>query len=118
MKMMSLVKSKTIGMIFGQTICKGEIMKTVKYIVYPKLGNKTTKFEFDNAMDAVKWAKDNIYAFDYVKEKKDEWEDLFYELLVGIDKGGSNMSNFVACDSIDVNGTSYQGIVTTTYDEL
>ena len=87
MKMMSLVKSKTIGMIFGQTICKGEIMKTVKYIVYPKLGNKTTKFEFDNAMDAVKWAKDNIYAFDYVKEKKDEWEDLFYELLVGIDKG-------------------------------
>ena len=28
------------------------------------------------------------------------------------------MSNFVACDSIDVNGTSYQGIVTTTYDEL
>ena len=62
-------------------------MKTVKYIVYPKLGNKTTKFEFDKAMDAVKWAKDNIYAFDYVKEKKDEWEDLFYELLVGIDKG-------------------------------
>ena len=37
-------------------------------------------------MDAVKWAKDNIYAFDYVKEKKDEWEDLFYELLVSIDK--------------------------------
>ena len=58
---MSLVKSKTIGMIFGQTICKGEIMKTVKYIVYPKLGNKTTKFEFDNAMDAVKLKKDNIY---------------------------------------------------------
>ena len=28
------------------------------------------------------------------------------------------MSNFVACDSIDVNGTSYQGIVTTTFDEL
>ena len=28
------------------------------------------------------------------------------------------MSNFVACDPIDVNGTSYQGIVTTTYDEL
>ena len=28
------------------------------------------------------------------------------------------MSNFVASDSIDVNGTSYQGIVTTTFDEL
>ena len=28
------------------------------------------------------------------------------------------MSNFVACDSIDVVGTSYQGIVTTTFDEL
>ena len=69
-------------------------MKIVKYIVYPKLGNKTIKFEFDNAMDAVK-GKDNIYAFDYVKEKKDEWEDLFYELLVGIDKGKSHMSNFV-----------------------
>ena len=28
------------------------------------------------------------------------------------------MSNFVACDSIDVNGTSYQGVVKTTFDEL
>ena len=28
------------------------------------------------------------------------------------------MSNFVASDSVDVNGTSYQGVVTTTYDEL
>ena len=63
-------------------------MKTVKYVIYTKfIENKSVKFEFDNAMDAVKWAKDNIYAFDYVKEKKDEWEDLFYELLVGIDKG-------------------------------
>ena len=63
-------------------------MKTVKYVIYPKfIENKSVKFEFDNAMDAVKWAKDNIYAFDYVKEKKDEWEDLFFELLVGIGKG-------------------------------
>ena len=62
-------------------------MKTIKYVIYPKfIENKSVKFEFDNAMDAVKWAKDNIYAFDYVKEKKDEWEDLFYELLVSIDK--------------------------------
>ena len=28
------------------------------------------------------------------------------------------MSNFVACDSIDVVGTSYQGVVKTTFDEL
>ena len=46
-------------------------MKTVKYVIYPKfIENKSVKFEFDNAMDAVKWAKDNIYKFDYVKEKK------------------------------------------------
>ena len=28
------------------------------------------------------------------------------------------MSNFVACDSIDVVGTSYQRVVKTTFDEL
>ena len=28
------------------------------------------------------------------------------------------MNNFVACDSIDVVGTSYQGVVKTTFDEL
>ena len=99
---MSLVKSKTIGMIFGQTICKGEIMKTVKYISFipswvTKLLNLNLTMQW-----MVKWAKDNIYVFDYVKEKKDEWEDLFYELLVGIDKERLHMSNFVACDSIDV----------------
>ena len=28
------------------------------------------------------------------------------------------MSNFVASDSIDVNGTCYQGVVTTTFDDI
>ena len=62
-------------------------MKKVKYIVYTQMNKLGLKGEFDNAKDAVKWAKENVHAFDYVKEKKDEWEDLFYELLVGIDKG-------------------------------
>lgn len=61
--------------------------KKVKYVVYTQNNKMGKTGEFDNAKDAVKWAKENVYAFDYVKEKKDEWEDLFYELLVGIDKG-------------------------------
>ena len=62
-------------------------MKNVKYIVYTQ-GNKLgLKGEFDNAKDAIKWAKENVYAFDYLKEKKDTWEDLFYELIVSIGKG-------------------------------
>ena len=69
-----------------------ESEKNMKYIVYPTLGKKSNKVEFDTAKDAVKWSKDNIHAFDYVKEKKDEWEDLFYELLVGIDKGDGPMT--------------------------
>jgi hypothetical protein len=45
------------------------------------------KGEFDNAKDAVKWAKENVYMFDYLKEKKDTWEILFEENLVWIGKG-------------------------------
>ena len=60
---------------------------TVKYVVYTQ-NNKMGKIgEFDNAKDAIKWAKENVYAFDYVKEKKDTWEILFEELLVWIGKG-------------------------------
>ena len=58
-----------------------------KYIVYTQ-GNKLgLKAELDNAKDAIKWAKENVYAFDYLKERKDTWEILFEELLVWIDKG-------------------------------
>ena len=60
---------------------------TVKYVVYTQNNKLGKTAEFDNAKDAIKWAKENVYAFDYVKEKKDTWEDLFYELLVGIGKG-------------------------------
>ena len=34
----------------------------------------------------IKWAKENVYAFDYLKERKDTWEILFEELLVWIGK--------------------------------
>ena len=61
--------------------------KKVKYVVFSQKNKMGKTGEFDNAKDAVKWAKENDYAFDYVKEKKDEWEDLFFELLVGIGKG-------------------------------
>ena len=27
-------------------------------------------------------------------------------------------TSFVACDTIDTNGTSYQGVINTTYDEI
>ena len=60
---------------------------TVKYVVYTQNNKMGKTGEFDTAKDAVKFAKENVYAFDYVKEKKDTWEDLFYELLVGIGKG-------------------------------
>ena len=62
-------------------------MKNVKYIVYTQANKLGLKGEFDNAKDAIKWAKENVYAFDYLKEKKDTWEDLFYELIVSIGKG-------------------------------
>ena len=54
-----------------------------------KYGELTDKGfeEFDNAKDAIKWAKENVYAFDYLKERKDTWEILFEELLVWIGKG-------------------------------
>ena len=61
--------------------------KKVKYIVYTQANKKGLKGEFDNAKDAIKWAKENVYAFDYLKERKDTWEILFEELLVWIDKG-------------------------------
>ena len=60
---------------------------TVKYVVYTQNNKMGNIGEFDNAKDAIKFAKENGSAFDYVKEKKDTWEDLFYELLVGIGKG-------------------------------
>ena len=59
----------------------------MKYIVYTQLSKRGLKASFDNAKDAVKWAKDNIPYFDYVKEKSDTWEILFEELLVWIGKG-------------------------------
>ena len=67
---------------------KGVVMtQKVKYVVYTQNNKMGKTAEFDNAKDAVKWAKENVYAFDYVKEKKDDWEDLFFELLEGIGKG-------------------------------
>ena len=62
-------------------------MKDKKYIVYTQANKLGLKGEFDNAKDAIKWAKENVYAFDYLKERKDSWEDLFYELIVSIGKG-------------------------------
>ena len=62
-------------------------MKDKKYIAYTQANKLSLKGEFDNAKDAIKWAKENVYAFDYLKEKKDTWEDLFYELIVSIGKG-------------------------------
>ena len=62
-------------------------MKDKKYIVYTQANKRGLKGEFDNAKDAIKWAKENVYAFDYLKERKDTWEDLFYELIVSIGKG-------------------------------
>tara|TARA_B100000427_G_scaffold301341_1_gene284459 strand:- start:722 stop:916 length:195 start_codon:yes stop_codon:yes gene_type:complete len=59
----------------------------MKYIVYTQLNKLGEKASFDNAKDAIKWAKDNIPYFDYVKEKSDTWEILFEELLVWIEKG-------------------------------
>ena len=67
---------------------KGVVMKnTVKYVVYTQNNKMGKTGEFDNAKDAIKWAKENVHAFDYVKEKKDTWEILFEELLVWIGKG-------------------------------
>ena len=63
------------------------MLKKVKYIVYTQANKRGLKGEFDNAKDAIKWAKDNVYAFDNLKERKDTWEILFEELLVWIDKG-------------------------------
>ena len=62
-------------------------MKDKKYIVYTQANKRGLKGEFDNAKVAIKWAKENVYAFDYLKERKDTWEILFEELLVWIDKG-------------------------------
>ena len=50
---------------------------TVKYVVYTQNNKMGKTGEFDTAKEAVKFAKENVYAFDYVKEKKDTWEDLF-----------------------------------------
>ena len=58
-----------------------------KYIVYTQDNKLGLKGEFDNAKDAIKCAKENVYAFDYLKERKDTWEILFEELLVWIGKG-------------------------------
>ena len=62
-------------------------MEKVKYIVYTQANKRGLKGEFATAKDAIKWAKENVYAFDYLKERKDTWEILFEELLVWIDKG-------------------------------
>ena len=61
--------------------------KKVKYVVYTQNNKMGKTGEFDNAKDAVKWAKENVYMFDYLKEKKDTWEILFEENLVWIGKG-------------------------------
>ena len=66
---------------------KEDFMKGKKYIVYTQANKLGLKGEFDNAKDAIKWAKENVYAFDYLKERKDTWEILFEELLVWIGKG-------------------------------
>ncbi len=62
-------------------------MKKLKYIVDTQMNKRGSKGEFDNAKDAIKWAKENVYMFDYLKERKDTWEVLFEENLVWIDKG-------------------------------
>ena len=62
-------------------------MKKLKYIVYTQMNKLGKTGEFDNAKDAIKWAHENVYSFDYLKERKDTWEILFEELLVWIDKG-------------------------------
>ena len=55
--------------------CLGSFnMKGKKYIVYTQMNKLGLKGEFDNAKDAIKWAKENVYAFDYLKERKDTWE--------------------------------------------
>ena len=77
---------------YGQVIRNNKerelIMKnTVKYVVYTQNNKMGKTGEFDNAKDAIKWAKENVHALDYVKEKKDTWEILFEELLVWIGKG-------------------------------
>ena len=64
-----------------------ENVKKLKYIVYTQMNKRSLKGEFDNAKDAIKWAKENVYMFDYLKERKDTWEVLFEENLVWIDKG-------------------------------
>ena len=64
-----------------------ENVKKLKYIVYTQMNKRGLKGEVDNAKDAIKWAKENVYMFDYLKERKDTWEVLFEENLVWIDKG-------------------------------
>ncbi len=61
--------------------------KNLKYIVYTQMNKLGKTGEFDNAKDAIKWAKENVYMFDYLKERKDTWEILFEENLVWIGKG-------------------------------
>ena len=61
--------------------------KKLKYIVYTQMNKLGKTGEFDNAKDAIKWAKENVYAFDYLKERKDTWEILFEENLVCFGKG-------------------------------
>ena len=48
---------------------KEVFMKDKKYIVYTQANKRGLKGEFDNAKDAIKWAKENVYAFDYLKER-------------------------------------------------
>jgi len=64
-----------------------ENAKKLKYIVYTQMNKRGKTGTFDNAKDAIKWAKENVYMFDYLKERKDTWEVLFEENLVWIDKG-------------------------------
>ena len=54
------------------------ILRTTKWVRLPSLILRKTLLSH---------AKENVYAFDYVKEKKDTWEILFEELLVWIGKG-------------------------------
>ena len=70
-------------------------MEKVKQIVYTQANKRGLKGEFDNAKDAIKWAKENVYAFDYLKERKDTWEVLFEENLVWMDRG-----EVVECQSL------------------
>ena len=63
-----------------------ENVKKLKYIVYTQMNKRGLKGEFDNAKDAIKWAKENVYMFDYLKERKDTWKFCLKKTWFGLIK--------------------------------